>query len=193
MQLLGLCNAALSSPLAAARTNSTQALTPQQLKAGASVASLERRLTEDGKLALIALITGSRATHAEAPPPAPAPAAQGHADQLHPAPPRTFATPLGVFLGEHFLAGTLEAERASRHPGVRHRRASVSGGGGRRASALALGGDGGLVSAEGTIGGGDTYQRLRAAARPGLAGLGLSGQRGRPAAAATARVGGRGV
>ena len=121
--------------------------------------------------------------------------AQGHADQLQPAPPppRHSATPLGVFLGEHFLAGTLEAERASRHHGARQRRASMSGAGSPRVSGLALGGHSGIVSAEGSIGGGVTYQRRRAAARQGLAGLGLSGQRGRPAAAVTARVGGRGV
>jgi len=233
MQLLGLCHVALSSPLAAARTSSTLALTQAQARAGTSIAALERRLTEDGKLALIALITGGRAART-------AQQQQQHLLQQQPgqaptprldSPPllqrsgsegdvrehaAVAATPLGLFLGEHFLgpgaaaaaaAAAAVAARAMRSPrrasvfaGAAHRRASVAGGGGSGGDGSG-GGNGGTIGGSGGGGGGgggtigrdhDSYARQRRGeARPGIAFI--AGQRGRPAAAPAARAGPRGT
>jgi hypothetical protein len=198
MQLLGICHAALTSPLAAARTISTHALTPVQVRAGASVAALERRLTEDGKLALIALITGGRVGHVaeeqqgqplqgQPPQGQSAPGQPQLPSQRKGEPAAASATPLGLFLGEQLLgpAAVTVATGFAASP----RRGTLIV---RRRASIVAGGNGGDSSRDGTLGRNsyNTLQR-RGEARQGIAIL--AGQRGRPGAAPAPRAGPRGT
>ena len=62
-QLLGVCEAALQSPLASVARASTAALTQAEVAAGAAVGALVAQLSEEGKVAFCALILTRRVRH----------------------------------------------------------------------------------------------------------------------------------